>query len=50
MGKKVTIVISLVDESRESSNEEIQKDIFRELSEGTARIPWCRKVEEVKVT
>lgn len=50
MGKKATIVISLVDESCESSSEEIQKEIFRELSKGTARIPWCKKVEEVRVT
>ena len=50
MGKKVTIVISLVDESSESSSEEIQKEIFQELSKGTARIPWCKKIENVKVT
>lgn len=50
MGRKATIVISLVDESCERSSEEIQKEIFRELSRGTARIPWCRKIEEVRVT
>jgi hypothetical protein len=49
MGKKVTIIISLVDESLESSNEEIQKEIFQELSKGTAGIPWCKKVEKVTV-
>ena len=50
MGRKATIIISLVDESCESSSEEIQKEIFRELSKGTARIPWCKKIEEVRVT
>jgi hypothetical protein len=50
MGKKASIVISLVNESNESSNEEIQKEIFQELSKGTARIPWCKKIEKVKVT
>jgi hypothetical protein len=50
MRKKVTIVISLVDESCESSNEEIRKEIFHELTKGTTRIPWCRKIEKVEVT
>jgi hypothetical protein len=50
MGKKATIVISLVDESRETSSEEIQKEIFQVLKKGTARIPWCNRIEEVKVT
>ena len=50
MDRKATIVISLVDESRGSSSEELEKEIFRELSKGTARIPWCKKVEEVRVT
>ncbi len=50
MGKKATIVISLVDESCERSNEEIQKEIFQELAKGTAKIPWCKEIEKVKVT
>jgi len=50
MARKATIVISLVDESRESSREEIQREILHELSSRTALIPWCKKVEKVKVT
>jgi len=50
MGRKATIVISLVDESSESSCEEIQEEIFRKLSKETANIPWCKKIEDVKVT
>jgi hypothetical protein len=50
MSKKATIVISLVEESVERSSEEIEKEIFQELSKGTARIPWCKKIENVKVT
>lgn len=50
MGKKATIVISLVDESCESSNEDIQKEIFEELSKTTSKIPWCKKIEIVRVT
>lgn len=50
MGRKATIIISLVDESCDSSSEEIEREIFRELSNGTARIPWCKKIEKVKVT
>jgi hypothetical protein len=50
MGRKATIVISLVDESRQSSREEIQREILRELSSRTDRIPWCKKIEKVEVT
>jgi hypothetical protein len=49
MGKKATIVISLVDESCESSNEEIQEEISQELSKGWTRIPWCENIEKVTV-
>jgi hypothetical protein len=49
MKKKATIVISLVDESCESSNEEIRKEIFDGLTKGTVRIPWCKKIEKVEV-
>jgi hypothetical protein len=49
MRKKVTIVISLVDESCESSNEKIQEEILHELRKTTARIPWCKKIEKVEV-
>jgi len=50
MGKKAVIVVSLVEESAEKPNEEIEGDIMGELSEEPARIPWMKKVEKVKVT
>jgi len=45
--KKAVIEISLVDESLEANNEQIEKDIIDELSEGA--IPWCKQVEKVVV-
>jgi len=45
--KRVVIVFSLVDESVEVKNTEIEKDIMDELSEGI--VPWCRQLEEVIV-
>jgi hypothetical protein len=50
MAKKATIIISLVNESCEKTNEQIQKEIFQELSKGCTKIPWCKKVEKVTVT
>jgi len=50
MAKKVIIEISLVEESVEKTNEEIEKEIFDELSGGIPLIPWCKKVEKVTVT
>ena len=50
MVKKAVIVISLVKESTEKANEEIERDIFKELSERPAKIPWMKKVEKVSVT
>jgi len=45
--KKAIIEISLVSESREVKNEQIEKDITDELSEGI--IPWCKQIEKVVV-
>jgi hypothetical protein len=50
MGRKATIVISLVDESCEKIPDEIRDEIFRELSKDCPRIPWCKKIEGVRVT
>ncbi len=50
MQKKAVIVISLVKESVEKSNKEIEKEIFEELSKGLPKIPWCKKIEKVTVT
>lgn len=49
MCKKAVIRISLVDESSEKANEEIEREIFEELSEDPAKIPWMKKVEKVTV-
>jgi hypothetical protein len=48
--KKAVIVISLVEESAEMSNEEIERDIVNELSKEPTRIPWLKEVEKVTVT
>ena len=48
--KKAVIVVSLVEESAEKANEEIEKEIFEELSKGLSKIPWCKDVEKVTVT
>jgi len=48
-GKKVIIVISLVKESEEKPNEEIEQEIFQTISEGLPRIPWLESVDKVTV-
>ena len=50
MVKKAIIVISLVEESAEVANEEVEKDILDEFSEEPTRIPWLKEVEKVTVT
>jgi len=50
MVKKAIIIISLVEESAETSNKEIEKDILNELSKEPTRIPWLKEVEKVTVT
>ena len=49
MGKKVVIVIRLVEESVEETNEQIEKGILEELSTGESKIPWFKSVEKVTV-
>jgi hypothetical protein len=49
MVKKAVIVISLVEESTEKANKEIEAEIFKELSECPVKIPWMKKVEKVSV-
>jgi hypothetical protein len=48
--KKAKITIILVKESEERSNEELEKEIFSALSELPVKIPWMKKVENVKVS
>jgi len=50
MGKKAIIMISLIEESAEKLNEEIEKEILKELSKGLPAIPWLKRVEKVTVT
>jgi len=50
MPKKAVIVISLVEESAEKANEEIEKEIIEELSREPSAIPWLKKIEKVTVT
>jgi len=49
MRKKAIIVIRLVEEAVEKSNEEVEKEIFEELSKDLPKIPWCKEVEKVTV-
>ena len=46
MSKKAIIVVSLVEESAEKLNEEIEKEILEELSKGPPEIPWSSRVEK----
>ena len=41
------ITLSLIEESQDKTNEELQKEIMEELSE--VCFPWCRGIEEVKI-
>lgn len=50
MGKKAFITIRLVEESAEKANDEIEKEIFEEFSNGLPKIPWFKRVEAVTVT
>jgi len=50
MVKKAVLLVRLVEESVERANEEIEREIFEELSEGFTRIPWFAKIEKVTVS
>lgn len=51
MGKKAVIIIELVEESDEEPNEQIEKEIYEELSKGSPTIiPWFKEVGKVTVT
>ncbi|MFQ6081460.1 MAG: hypothetical protein ACE5OW_07330 [Candidatus Bathyarchaeia archaeon] len=50
MDKRAVIVIRLVEESVEKANEEIEREIFEELSKTLPKIPWLQRVEKVTVT
>jgi hypothetical protein len=50
MVKKAVLLMRLVEESVERTNEEIERKIFEELSEDLFKIPWVAKVEKVTVS
>jgi hypothetical protein len=45
--KKVMIILSLVEESKEIANAEIQQEISSALQE--VCLPWCKEIEMTKV-
>jgi len=47
--KKVVIIINLVEESVETTNEEIEKEILQELADDLPVIPWLERIEKVTV-
>jgi len=47
--KKAFIVIELVKESHEKTNEEIEKEIYKELSESIGAIPWLKEIIKITV-
>ncbi len=49
MPKKAVIAISLIEESLERANREIEREIFKELSKHPPKIPWIKTVERVTV-
>lgn len=49
MAKKAVIVVTLVDESEEKTNEELEKEIFYELSKAPLVIPWMKQLEKVEI-
>ena len=50
MSKKAVILVSLVKETTEMPNNEIEKEIFKELQKFPLVIPWVDKVLLVRVT
>jgi len=50
MVKKAVISISLVEESVQVANKDIEKEILNELSNEIPTIPWFKEIEKVKVT
>jgi len=49
MVKRAIIEVELVEESAEKSNEEIEEEILRELSENIHVIPWAKTMKRVVV-
>jgi len=49
MIRKALIEILLVEEAGERTNDEIGKEILKELTDSPTVIPWCGKVNKVVV-
>ncbi len=49
VGKKAVIIIRLAEESTETANEEIEKEILEGLSTGEPKIPWFKSLDRVTV-
>ncbi len=45
--RKVMIVLILLDESREKTNEELEEEIREAVS--CTNLPWCAETEKVKI-
>lgn len=49
LAKKALIEVTLVEESTDRTNNEIEKEILEELSENVYAIPWAAKIEKTTV-
>lgn len=49
MPKKAVIVVCLVEESEEKTNDELEKEISRELSRAPPVIPWMKHLDKVEI-
>ncbi|MEM2385762.1 MAG: hypothetical protein QXR45_14500 [Candidatus Bathyarchaeia archaeon] len=49
MVNKAIIEITLIPEALEKFPKEIEKEILRELRHNFINIPWCNRIEKVKV-
>ena len=49
MAKKAVITVLLGKESAERANEDIEKEILREIYDNISMIPWCEKIVKVVV-
>jgi len=45
--RKIMVIFSLVDESREKTSRELEEEISKELS--NILLPWCETIEKVEV-
>ena len=48
--KKAIIVVNLIEESVEKANQQIEKEIWRELTHDLLIVPWVERIEKITVT